>query len=169
MEHRLFSWIEVQSQSQEKGVAPSIEKICSQALDFISAGAPDEVRRHLSALLHGSPCKQQEMVSSVQGGSKAWFYVVLEMMCPLPFDFVFLCCCIALDSCGQDIARKSKRDRKSAHLQESNKNQPTQQKGLLTELLHIKAWLHERLTKGKRVSSRRSHRSRISRLAAHRS
>ena len=57
MEHRLFSWIKVQS--QEKGVAPSREKICSQALDFISAGARDEVRRHLSALVHGSPRKQR--------------------------------------------------------------------------------------------------------------
>ena len=40
----------------------------------------------------------------------------------------FLHCRIALDSCGQVIARKSKRDRKSAHLQESNKNHPTQHK-----------------------------------------
>ena len=61
MEHRLFSWIKVQS--QEKGVAPSREKICSQALDFISAGAPDEVRRHLSALLHGSPRKQRKWLA----------------------------------------------------------------------------------------------------------
>ena len=32
MEHRLFSWIKVQN--QEKGVAPSREQICSQALGF---------------------------------------------------------------------------------------------------------------------------------------
>ena len=43
-------------------------------------------------------------------------------------SFFFLHCRIALDSCGQVFARKSKRDQKSAHLQESNKNQPAQQK-----------------------------------------
>ena len=62
MEHRLFSWIKVQN--QEKGVAPSREQICGQALDFISAEeAPNEVRCHLSALLHGSPRKQRKWLA----------------------------------------------------------------------------------------------------------
>ena len=42
-------------QSQEKGVAPSREKLCSQALDFISAGAPCT-----------APPQAAEMVGSVQ-------------------------------------------------------------------------------------------------------
>ena len=61
MEHRLFSWIKVQN--QEKGVAPSREQICSQALDFIPAEAPDEVRFHVSALLQGSPRKQRKWLA----------------------------------------------------------------------------------------------------------
>lgn len=61
MEHRLFSWIKVQN--QEKGVAPSREQICNQALDFISAEAPNQVRCHLSALLRGSPRKQRKWLA----------------------------------------------------------------------------------------------------------
>ena len=61
MVHRLFSCIKVQN--QEKGVAPSREQICSQALDFIPAEAPDEIRFHLSALLHGSPRKQPKWLA----------------------------------------------------------------------------------------------------------
>lgn len=55
MEHRLFQWIG--NQNHEHGVAPSREQIRAQALAFIPAETPEEVRTKLSKYVTGSPRK----------------------------------------------------------------------------------------------------------------